>query len=85
MGLVVNKTIDTLTIEELYTLLKIEPAVRANRPQPVHFGDQGSPGQPELRGRSAGSPNHPIGLLKGRDDMRALGAGESVRVERLGD
>jgi putative transcriptional regulator len=44
MGLVVNKTIDALTVDELYTHLKIEPVTRANRPQPVHFGgpvDQG--------------------------------------------
>jgi len=36
MGLVVNKTIDTLTIDELYAQLEIEPVTR--RPQPVHFG-----------------------------------------------
>ena len=44
MGLVVNKTIDTLTIEELYALLKIEPVVRSNRPRPVHFGGPVAPG-----------------------------------------
>jgi putative transcriptional regulator len=44
MGLVVNKTIDSLTIEELYALLKIEPVVRSNRPQPVHFGGPVAPG-----------------------------------------
>jgi putative transcriptional regulator len=36
MGLVVNKTIDTFTIDELYAQLEIEPVTR--RPQPVHFG-----------------------------------------------
>src|SRR6188768_995326 len=36
MGLVVNKTIDTLTIDELYAQLEIEPVT--HRPQPVHFG-----------------------------------------------
>ena len=36
MGLVVNKTIDTLTIDELYAQLGIEPVT--HRPQPIHFG-----------------------------------------------
>ena len=36
MGLVVNKTIDTLTIDELYAQLEIEPVT--HRPQPIHFG-----------------------------------------------
>lgn len=44
MGLVINKTIDALTLDELYAHLKIEP-VRANRPQPVHFGGPVDPGR----------------------------------------
>lgn len=36
MGLVINKTLDTLTIDELYAQLEIEPVT--HRPQPVHFG-----------------------------------------------
>ena len=43
MGLVVNKTIDSLTLDELYAQLKIEPAMRSN--QPVHFGGPVAPGQ----------------------------------------
>ena len=43
MGLVVNKTLDSLTIDELYAQLKIEPAARSN--QPVHFGGPVAPGQ----------------------------------------
>jgi putative transcriptional regulator len=38
MGLVINKTIDALTIDDLYEQLSIEPAARAGGPQPVHFG-----------------------------------------------
>lgn len=45
MGLVVNKTIDTLTIDELYAQLEIEPATGAGRLQPVHFGGPVAPGQ----------------------------------------
>jgi putative transcriptional regulator len=36
MGLVINKTIDELTTDELYAQLKIEPVRHA--PQAVHFG-----------------------------------------------
>jgi putative transcriptional regulator len=43
MGLVVNKTIASLTLDELYAQLKIEPAAHAN--QPVHFGGPVAPGQ----------------------------------------
>lgn len=43
MGLVVNKTLDSLTLDELYAQLKIEPAKHSN--QPVHFGGPVAPGQ----------------------------------------
>jgi len=38
MGLIVNKTIDSFTIDKLYAQLKIEPVTLSSRPQPVHFG-----------------------------------------------
>ena len=38
MGLIVNKLVDSFTIGELYSQLKIEPTIRSNRPQAVHFG-----------------------------------------------
>jgi len=38
MGLVVNKTIESLTIGELYAQLKIDPVTQASRQQPIHFG-----------------------------------------------
>ena len=43
MGLVVNKKLDSLTLDELYAQLKIEPVTRSN--QPVHFGGPVAPGQ----------------------------------------
>ncbi|HET7085243.1 MAG TPA: YqgE/AlgH family protein [Rhizomicrobium sp.] len=43
MGLVVNKTIDALSLDELYAQLKIEPVARSNRP--VHFGGPVAAGQ----------------------------------------
>jgi putative transcriptional regulator len=48
MGLVINKTIDALTVGELYAHLKIEPVRQAsipNRPLPVHFGGPVDPGR----------------------------------------
>jgi putative transcriptional regulator len=43
MGLVVNKTIDSFSIGELYAQLKIEPSTHTD--QPVHFGGPVSPAQ----------------------------------------
>jgi putative transcriptional regulator len=45
MGLIVNKTIDSLTIDELYAQLKIEPVTRAKQRQRVHFGGPVATGQ----------------------------------------
>ena len=43
MGLVVNKTINSLTIDHLYAQLDIEPVMHSI--QPVHFGGPVAPGQ----------------------------------------
>jgi putative transcriptional regulator len=43
MGLVINKTLDSLTLDELYAQLKIEPVTHSG--QPVHFGGPVAPGQ----------------------------------------
>jgi putative transcriptional regulator len=47
MGLVINKTIDALTVDELYAHLNIEPPqdTRAKRPHLVHFGGPVDPGR----------------------------------------
>ena len=44
MGLVVNKTIDGLTLDELCSHLNLEPA-RVNESRPVHFGGPVDPGR----------------------------------------
>lgn len=44
MGLVINKTITSFTIGELYTQLRIEPLALSGQPQPVHFGGPVAPG-----------------------------------------
>ena len=43
MGLIVNKTLDLLTIDQLYAQLEIEPVMQSA--QPVHFGGPVAPGQ----------------------------------------
>ena len=45
MGLIVNKAIGSLTINELYARLKIEPMMHSNQPQSVHFGGPLATGQ----------------------------------------
>jgi putative transcriptional regulator len=44
MGLVVNKLVASLTMDELFTHLKLEPA-RRSRSRPVHFGGPVEPGR----------------------------------------
>src|SRR5438105_15686953 len=44
MGLVVNKLLQALTMDELFTHLKLEPA-RRNQLNPVHFGGPVEPGR----------------------------------------
>src|SRR5665213_2203460 len=44
MGLVINKPLQSLTVDELYTHLKLEPA-RLNQSRPIHFGGPVDPGR----------------------------------------
>jgi putative transcriptional regulator len=45
MGLIVNRTIEAFTTDELYEQLKIEPVTDTGQPQPVHFGGPVATGQ----------------------------------------
>jgi putative transcriptional regulator len=45
IGLIINRTIDSLTIDELYAQFKIESVMHSNQPQPVHFGGPVAPGR----------------------------------------
>jgi putative transcriptional regulator len=81
MGLVVNKTIDALTTDELYTHLKIEPA-RLNRPQPVHFGGPVEPGRgfvlhsADYREEATLEVGDDFAMTATLDILRAIGKGE---------
>jgi putative transcriptional regulator len=88
MGLVVNKTIDALTVEELYAHLKIEP-VHANRPQPVHFGGPVDPGRGFVLHSADYSEEGTLGIggdfamTATLDILRAMGKGEGPRQSLL--
>ena len=87
MGLIVNKTIDGLTLGELYAQLKIESAAVSGQPQAVHFGGPVSPGhsfvlhsadyrEPETLGIS-----EEFAMTATLDIFRAKGRGEGPRQE----
>ena len=85
MGLVVNKTIDALTLDELYAHLKIESMTRMNRPQPVHFGGPVDPGRgfvlhsAEYREEGTMGIGGDFAMTATLDILRAMGKGEGPR------
>ncbi len=89
MGLVVNKTIDALTVDELYVHLKIEPVRPANRPQPVHFGGPVDPGRgfvlhsPDYREEGTLGIGDEFAMTATLDILRAIGKGEGPRQSLL--
>jgi putative transcriptional regulator len=88
MGLVINKTIDALTLDELYAHLNIAP-VRANRPQPVHFGGPVDPGRgfvlhsPDYREEATLDLTGDFAMTATIDILRAIGKGEGPRQSLL--
>lgn len=81
MGLVVNKTLDTLTLGELYAQLKIEAASS----QPVHFGGPVAPGQgfvlhsPDYRETSTLGIGEDFAMTATLDILHAKSKGEGPR------
>ena len=88
MGLVINKTIDALTVDELYVHLNIEP-VRANRPLPVHFGGPVDPGRGfvlhsvDYREEGTLGIGDEFAMTATLDILRAMGKGEGPRQSLL--
>jgi putative transcriptional regulator len=88
MGLVVNKTIDALTIDELYAHLNIEPT-RLNRPLPVHFGGPVDPGRgfvlhsPDYQEEGTLGIGAEFAMTATLDILRAIGKGEGPRRSLL--
>jgi len=85
MGLVVNKTIESLTIGELYAQLKIDPVTQASRQQPIHFGGPVATGHgfvlhsPDYREEDTLVIGEDFALTATTDILRAKGGGRGPR------
>jgi len=83
MGLVVNKTLDSFTIGELYAQLKIEPSAHSD--QPVHFGGPVASGQgfvlhsTDYREESTLGISEEFALTATRDILLAQSKGQGPR------
>jgi putative transcriptional regulator len=85
MGLIVNKTIDGLTLEELYAQLEIAPLAHEGPPQPVHFGGPVAPGHSfvlhsaDYREEGTLGLGEEFAVTATLDIFRATGRGEGPR------
>ncbi|HKU55122.1 MAG TPA: YqgE/AlgH family protein, partial [Rhizomicrobium sp.] len=83
MGLVVNKKLDSLTLDELYAQLKIAPVAHSGRP--VHFGGPVAPGQgfvlhsPDYREESTIGVGEEFAMTATLDILHAQSKGEGPR------
>jgi putative transcriptional regulator len=84
MGLVVNKLLQALTMDELFTHLKLEPA-RQNRTSPVFFGGPVEPGRgfvlhtADYKEESTLTVSGDFSVTATLDILRAIGRGEGPR------
>jgi len=84
MGLVVNKLLASLTMQELMNHLKLEPA-RLDRSHPVHFGGPVEPGRgfvlhtPDYREDATMVIGDGFAVTATLEILRALGRGEGPR------
>jgi putative transcriptional regulator len=88
MGLVVNKLLASLTMDELMTHLKLEPG-RLNHPRPVHFGGPVEPGRgfvlhtPDYQEEATLAIGDEFAVTATLDILRAIGRGEGPRRNLL--
>jgi putative transcriptional regulator len=88
MGLVVNKTLSALSMDELFSQLKLEPT-RRNRAQPVYFGGPVDPGRgfvlhtADYREEATLSVDGNLALTATLEILRAIGKGEGPRHSLL--
>jgi len=84
MGLVVNKTLDALTMDDLFSQLNLEPGSR-DEPRPVHFGGPVDPGRgfvlhtADYREDATLEIDGNVALTATLDILRAIGKGEGPR------
>ena len=88
MGLVINKLFEAVTMDELFTHLKLDPGTEA-RSRPVHFGGPVEPGRgfvlhtTDYREDATLSVGDGIGVTATLDILRAIGKGEGPRRSLL--
>src|SRR5512135_216114 len=88
MGLVVNKLLASLTMDELLTHLKLAPSAKGGA-RPVHFGGPVEPGRgfvlhtPDYREDATLVVGGEFGLTATLDILRAIGKGEGPRRNLL--
>jgi putative transcriptional regulator len=88
MGLVVNKLFEALTMDELFTHLKLDPGALA-RARPVHFGGPVEPGRgfvlhtTDYREDASLVIGDGIAVTATLDILRAIGRGEGPRRSLL--
>ena len=88
MGLVVNKLLDSLTMDELFTHLNLDPA-RLNRARPVHFGGPVEPGRgfvlhtADYREEATLVVGEEFAITATLDILRAIGKGEGPQRSLL--
>ncbi|MGE5269534.1 MAG: YqgE/AlgH family protein [Thiohalocapsa sp.] len=88
MGLVVNKLLAPLTMDELLTHLKLDPE-RCDPPRPVHFGGPVEPGRgfvlhtPDYREEATLLVADEFAVTATLDILRAIGKGQGPRRNLL--
>lgn len=88
MGLVVNKLLTSVTMDELLNHLKLE-ATRLNSSRPVHFGGPVEPGRgfvlhtPDYREKATLVVGEEFALTTTLDVLRAIGRGSGPRRSLL--
>jgi putative transcriptional regulator len=88
MGLVVNKLVASLTMDELFTHLHLEPT-RLNRARPVHFGGPVEPGRgfvlhsADYREEATLVVGEEFAITATLDILRAIGKGQGPRQSLL--
>src|SRR3954453_13217506 len=88
MGLVINKLFEAVTMDELFTHLKLDPTA-LGRSRPVHFGGQVDPGRgfvlhtTDSREEATLVVADGIGATATLDILRAIGKGDGPRRSLL--
>jgi putative transcriptional regulator len=88
MGLVVNKLFEAVTVDELFTHLKLDPGSLGGS-RPVHFGGPVEPGRgfvlhtTDYREEATLEVGDGIGVTATLDILRAIGQGEGPRRSLL--